>query len=569
MCVDWRIAISAVLFGCSGSADGVSIRVLGDVVGKTRVSVVNSLHELVRFWQRPMVRKRGRGGGRMVSGEDMKVASGLNGDGDLSHRRIGEFLLLRRLGSGGMADVYLAEQSSLDRQVAVKVLRSESLQGGGEVLLKRFEQEARAAGGLSHPNVVQIITTGREGNLAWIVQEYVPGLNLSQWIRRHGPPDYATGLRWLQQTAAALRAAAEAGIVHRDVKPENILLTRSGTAKVTDFGLAQLNQPRQPRMNLTQAGTTMGTPWYMSPEQIEGGRLDHRSDQYSLGVTAWHMFAGRPPFPGKNPMAVAVQHLRERPPALSGFRADLPVALCRVIERMMQKKPDDRFSDMGVLEEALLALNSVPVNDSLQTSAGWRGVLRRGRRVLTAAGCGFAACFLVGYAASVLSNPAIGLPAAERGGAVSGEESAARQYARAMLQPDRLDLWRAVVANFPDTYEADMASMQLGVALMSGPVPDVDMAYEAFQSVREKGELVLEKRHLELLGLIGQAWVLKDRERTQQLDLVLSKIDELLDAYDSDDVLQLDIDRAPEELQRFFFRVLQARRQQETSAVAE
>lgn len=500
---------------------------------------------------------------------DSKVAGEASNVEDLSHRRIGEFLLLRRLGSGGMADVYLAEQSSLDRQVAVKVLKADSLQGAGDVLLKRFEQEARAAGGLSHPNVVQIITTGREGSLAWIVQEYVPGLNLSQWIRRHGPPDYATGLRWLQQTAGALRAAAEAGIVHRDVKPENILLTRSGMAKVTDFGLAQLNQPRQPRMNLTQAGTTMGTPWYMSPEQIEGGRLDHRSDQYSLGVTAFHMFAGQPPFPGKNPMTVAVQHLRERPPELSRFRADLPAALCRVIERMMQKKPDDRFSDMAALEEALLALNSVPLNNSLQSSLGLHGMLRRGRGILTAAGGGLVLCFLGGYVASVVNNPAIRLPAALHAGEVSREETAARQYARAMLQPDRLDLWRAVVSGFPDTYEADMASMQVGVALMSGPVPDVDLAYEAFQAVREKGELVLEKQHLELLGLIGQAWVLKDRERTQQLDLVLSRIDELLDEYESDDVLQLDIDRAPVELQRFFSRVLQTRRQQDSSAGGE
>ena len=117
-------------------------------------------------------------------------------DAEISNRSIGEFRLLRRLGSGGMADVYLAEQESLGRYVAVKILKSESLQSNGEVLLRRFDQEARAAGGLSHPNVVQVITTGRDGNLAWIVQEYVPGLNLSQWIRRHGPPDYATGLRW-------------------------------------------------------------------------------------------------------------------------------------------------------------------------------------------------------------------------------------------------------------------------------------------------------------------------------------------------------------------------------------
>jgi serine/threonine protein kinase len=139
---------------------------------------------------------------------------------------------------------------------------------------------------------VQIITTGREGNISYIVQEYVPGLNLSQWMKKHGYPDYGTGLKWMQQIASALRAASEAGIVHRDVKPENIMVTRSGVAKVTDFGLAQLNQPSSPRMNLTQVGTTMGTPWYMSPEQIQGEKLDYRSDQYSLGVTCYHMFAG-------------------------------------------------------------------------------------------------------------------------------------------------------------------------------------------------------------------------------------------------------------------------------------
>ena len=162
---------------------------------------------------------------------------------DLSNVRIGEFLLLRRLGSGGMADVYLAEQTSLHRNVAVKVLKNDALAGGTDVLLKRFEQEARAAGGLSHPNLVQIITTGREDNISYIVQEYVAGLNLSQWIKKHGTPDYGTGLKWMQQIAAALHAASEAGIVHRDVKPENVMVTRNGVAKVTDFGLAQLNQP--------------------------------------------------------------------------------------------------------------------------------------------------------------------------------------------------------------------------------------------------------------------------------------------------------------------------------------
>lgn len=486
-------------------------------------------------------------------------------DAEISNRSIGEFRLLRRLGSGGMADVYLAEQESLGRHVAVKILKSESLQSNGEVLLRRFDQEARAAGGLSHPNVVQVITTGRDGDLAWIVQEYVPGLNLSQWIRRHGPPDYATGLRWLQQIAAALKAAAEAGIVHRDVKPENILLTRNGIAKVTDFGLAQLNQPRQPRMNLTQAGTTMGTPWYMSPEQIEGRPLDHRSDQYSLGITAWHMFAGSPPFPGKNPMTVAVQHLKETPPPLHRFRADLPSALCKTIERMLLKKPDDRYPDMTALEQALLELNHVPVNDSLQSGDSLRSQLRQWRGILTAAGGTVATGFLLGQLIGNSANPPIQLPAPRQPTEVAGETSAARQFARAMLQPDRLDLWRAVVTRFPDTFEADMASMQLGIALMSSPVPDPGQAQQAFRAVRERGELAIEKQHLQLLGMIGEAWVLKDRERTAELDLLLSEIYSRIDEYDSEDVLQLDIDQAPGELQQFFSKILQTRRQQDNA----
>lgn len=481
---------------------------------------------------------------------------------DLSNLRIGEFLLLRRLGSGGMADVYLAEQTSLGRQVAVKVLKSDSLQANGDVLLRRFEQEARAAGGLSHPNLVQIITTGREGAIAYIVQEYVPGMNLSQWIRRNGPPDYATGLKWLQQIAAALRTASESGIVHRDVKPENILLTRAGVAKVTDFGLAQLNQPRTPAMNLTQAGTTMGTPWYMSPEQIQGEKLDQRSDQYSLGVTAYHMFAGQPPFSGKNPMAVAVQHLKEKPLPLRHYRADLPQQLCAVIERMMQKKPADRFSDGATLERALTELNNVPVNVNLERGSGLRGLLRRIRRPLQLGAVVVPVCIVLGYSGSRLLNPPLSLEYPETSPEVAQEPTAARQFARAILQPDRQDLWRAVSRYFPGTPEADMASLQLGVMLMSSAVPDVDQAYLAFTEVREKGELAPEKNYLQFLGMIGQAYALKNRERNSELELILSEIYEQIEAYESDDVMQLDIDRAPIELQNFFARILQARRQQ-------
>ena len=472
---------------------------------------------------------------------------------DLSDLRLGEFLLLRRLGSGGMADVYLAEQASLGRHVAVKILKSEAVAGGPDVLLKRFEQEARAAGGLSHPNLVQIITTGREGNISYIVQEYVPGLNLSQWIKKNGFPDYGTGLKWMQQIAAALRAASEAGIVHRDVKPENIMLTRTNVAKVTDFGLAQLNQPSSTQMNLTQIGTTMGTPWYMSPEQIQGNKLDYRSDQYSFGITCYHMFAGRPPFPGKNAVTVAVQHLKEQPLPLKELRADLPVELCDVIQRMMQKKPADRFQTPEELEAALEKLNSVPVNTRLATRTGWVGNVLRGlpdmRQVAAASLIFLALSFVAGRR---LDRP-VKLPQPEKAEAVPKEATAIRQYAVAMLQPDRRAAWEAVIRNFPDTAEADLAELRLGVALMSSVVPDIDGAYKVFSSVRSKGEIIPQKAYLRLLGMIGQAYALKERERNEESEALITEIKDVLLHYEGN--LELDLDRAPVELRSFFERI--------------
>ena len=201
--------------------------------------------------------------------------------GDLADQTLGEFKLLRRLGRGGMAEVYLAEQTSLSRFVAVKVLLREMVDEADGVPLKRFEQEARTAGSINHPNIVQVYTIGEEDGLHYIVQEFVEGLNLSEHIKRNGPPDVVRGLDLMEQIAKAMKVASEAGIVHRDIKPENIMVTRDGTAKVADFGLAQLSQ-KQEALNLTQQGTTMGTPLYMSPEQINGEKLDNRSDLYSV-----------------------------------------------------------------------------------------------------------------------------------------------------------------------------------------------------------------------------------------------------------------------------------------------
>ncbi|MCP4514909.1 MAG: serine/threonine protein kinase, partial [Delftia sp.] len=183
------------------------------------------------------------------------------------------------LGHGAMAEVYLAEQCRLRRRVAVKVLRQEL--ANDPTYLKRFELEAQAAASLVHANIVQIYEVGRVDRLHYIAQEYVQGQNLMEWITRQGPPDLPHALSIMRQVAAALAKAAQQGVVHRDIKPENIMLTPSGEVKVADFGLARVTREGH-AVDLTQIGVTMGTPLYMSPEQVEGKPLDPRSDIYSL-----------------------------------------------------------------------------------------------------------------------------------------------------------------------------------------------------------------------------------------------------------------------------------------------
>ena len=268
---------------------------------------------------------------------------------DLSGGQLGGFRLLRRLGQGAMADVYLAEQPSLHRRVAVKVLKPELAQD--QVYLKRFRREAQAAAALVHANIVQIYEVGEIDGLHYIAQEYVEGQNLRQWLARNGSPDLVHALSIMRQAAGALAKAGEHGIVHRDIKPENILLTHGGEVKVADFGLARFAREGD-AVDLTQAGTTLGTPLYMSPEQVEGKPLDPRSDIYSLGVTCYHMLSGAPPFAGDTALAVAVQHLNKPPKPLESARPDLPPEFCQIVHKMLAKQPDDRYgSAYEVLRE--------------------------------------------------------------------------------------------------------------------------------------------------------------------------------------------------------------------------
>jgi serine/threonine-protein kinase len=267
---------------------------------------------------------------------------------------LGEFRLLRRIGGGGMAEVWLAEQTSLKRQVAVKVMKPATQ--ADETCRRRFEQEAFATAGLNHPSIAQVYAIGEAEGVNYIAQEYVAGMNMRDYILKKGPPPVHIAVHLMKQVAAALQAAAERGIVHRDIKPENILLTRKGVAKVVDFGLAQLTQGGDVR--LTQAGMTMGTPLYMSPEQVQGLKVDQRSDLYSLGATFFHLLAGRPPFHGETALAVAYHQVHTPPPAVTELRPDVSPALSRLIQRLLAKHPDDRFPSAQALLQELRQLDN-------------------------------------------------------------------------------------------------------------------------------------------------------------------------------------------------------------------
>ncbi len=251
-----------------------------------------------------------------------------------------------------MAEVYLAEQPSLQRHVAIKVLRSDLAAKPDYV--RRFQNEARAVAALVHANIVQIYEVGFSDGIHFIAQEYVPGQNLKQCITRLGPLPTHRVVSILRQIAAALSRAAQRSIVHRDIKPENILLMPGGEVKVADFGLARVVDAQQ--VDLTQIGLTMGTPLYMSPEQVEGKSLDHRSDLYACGATAFYMLTGRPPFQGDTPLSVAIQHLQNMPPDLAELRPDVPSSLRDIVQKLLAKKPQDRYATATELLRDLRAL---------------------------------------------------------------------------------------------------------------------------------------------------------------------------------------------------------------------
>jgi len=251
------------------------------------------------------------------------------------------------VGRGGMGVVYRAQQMNLQRTVALKLLGPELAQG--ESFRERFIRESQIAAGILHPNVVTVYDAGEAEGLLWIAMQYVDGTDLASELCAHGSLEPDVALPILEQVAGALDAAHAGGLVHRDVKPANVLLD-STRAYLTDFGLTRRTSAQ---VSLTAVGQFVGTIDYMPPEQIAGGALDGRADVYALGCLLYHLLAGRPPFEKESQVAMIYAHLQEQPEPLSSMRDGLPHALDAVVGRALAKRPEDRYDSATELISAL------------------------------------------------------------------------------------------------------------------------------------------------------------------------------------------------------------------------
>ena len=285
----------------------------------------------------------------------------------LAHALSGEFRLLREIGRGGMGVVYLADDTQLQRRVAIKTLPPHLALDSA--VRERFLREARTAAALSHPNIVPIYSAAERAGVVYFTMGYVHGESLAERLQREGPLDAAGAVAVIRQLALALEAAHAQGVVHRDIKAENVLLDMAGRAVVTDFGIARVSEA-QP---LTATGTVLGTVQYMSPELVTGEALDGRSDLYALGVLLFRMLTGRFPFERTSASAVLVAHVNSAPPRLHEYRPDAPDALDALVAALLEKRPDDRVPSARALLHELDAVDggrtATPVVSMLAVSA--------------------------------------------------------------------------------------------------------------------------------------------------------------------------------------------------------
>ncbi|MFV2000838.1 MAG: Stk1 family PASTA domain-containing Ser/Thr kinase, partial [Acidimicrobiia bacterium] len=259
------------------------------------------------------------------------------------------YRIVKHLARGGMADVFEAEDTLLNRSVAVKILHANF--ASDDAFVARFRREAQAAANLSHPNIVAIYDWGKDSGTYFMVMELINGRTLRQIVKTEGALMPRRAAEIASETAAALSIAHQHGVYHRDVKPGNIMITKDGAVKVTDFGIARALDDSE---ELTRTGAVIGTATYFSPEQAQGLPADDRSDVYSLGIVLYEMLTGKPPFTGESPVAVAYQHVSEAAPSIADISPDAPLEIAAITEHAMRKDPADRYQSADAFRDDLL-----------------------------------------------------------------------------------------------------------------------------------------------------------------------------------------------------------------------
>ena len=255
----------------------------------------------------------------------------------------GRYEIIELIGRGGMAYVYKAKDLKLNRFVAVKVLRDEYTEN--EQFIKKFDRESQAAAGLTHPNIVSVYDVGVDDDVYFIIMEYVDGITLKQYLDKKGVLDYEEATNFIIDVAEALKCAHEHKIIHRDIKPHNILLTRDLVPKVTDFGIARAVTSS----TVTMTNQTMGSVHYISPEQARGGFVDERSDLYSLGIMYYELVTGELPFDEESTVTIAIKHIREEIVPPKEINPNIPDSVNAVILKLTQKKPEERYQNVDEL----------------------------------------------------------------------------------------------------------------------------------------------------------------------------------------------------------------------------